>query len=257
MAVLAKRRALLVPILMMAIALPTLIGLGIWQLRRLGEKQALLARIEMRTKLPPQQVTLKELIASGLDADQLDYTPLELNGRFLHEGEAHVFTNREEGAGQGFGGPGYDILTPFVAEGGGVILVDRGFVPDTRRDTLTRKAGQIEGQVSIAAIARRPERRTYLDVADDPKKNQFAIRDPRVILAVKLGDAPRADLRPLVDAIYLDLREPIPAGGLPAPNRTQIDIPNNHFQYALTWFGLALVFAGMFAVFLRSHFQRA
>ena len=252
----AKRPSLLGPLLMMAIALPTLIGLGVWQLSRLGEKNAMLARIETRTKLPSQEVTLNELIASGLDAEQLDYTPVQLSGHFLHQDEAHVFTNREEGASQAFGGPGYDILTPFATTGGGIILVDRGFVPDTKRDAAKRLSGQLEGETVVRGIVRRPERRSYLDVADDPKKNQFAIRDPRAILSVRLTDVERVDLRPVLDAVYLDLREPAPPGGLPDPNRTLIDIPNNHLQYALTWFGLALVFAGMFAVFLRSRFKQ-
>lgn len=251
-----KRRSLLIPLLMMLIAMPTLIGLGVWQWRRLAEKEALLARIETRTKLPPQEVTLKELLASGLSADQLDYTPIQLSGRFLNEREAHVFTNREEGVGASVGGPGYDILTPFAADGGGVVLVDRGFVPDTRRDAATRAAGQIETTIVLSGIIRRPERRSYLDVADDAKKNQFAIRDPHAILEAKLDGAPRVDLRPIVDNFYIDLRQPTPPGGLPDPNPTRIDIPNNHLQYALTWWALALVFAAMFAVFLRGYFRK-
>ena len=36
------------------------------------------------------------------------------------------------------------------------------------------------------------------------------------------------------------------AGGLPRPGRLVVNLPDNHLQYALTWFGLAAVLAGVF-----------
>ena len=41
---------------------------------------------------------------------------------------------------------------------------------------------------------------------------------------------------------------PVP-GGLPQGGETVLDIPNNHLSYALTWFGLALGLAGVFAAY--------
>lgn len=252
-----RQRSLMLPFLMILIALPTLVGLGIWQWQRLGEKQALIARIEARTALPPQELSLKELIASGLSAEQLDYTPVTLRGRFLNADEAQIFTNRPDAAAGEIGGVGYDVMTPFAAEGGGVILVDRGFVPDDRRDPATRAQGQIAAPLSITGLVRRPERRSYLDAADDPQKAYFAVRDPAAILAARLNGLERSALGPIAEGYYVDLRAPVPPGGLPQPNRTSIDIPNNHLQYALTWWGLALVFAAMFGLFLRSRNKMA
>jgi len=249
----APRRSLLLPLLFMAISLPTLVGLGIWQWRRLGEKEALLARIEARTKLPAQAVSLKELVASGLSADQLDYTPVTLNGRFLNADEVQIFTNRPDAEAGHLSGVGYDVLTPFAAEGGGVILVNRGFVPDQKRSPGTRPQGQLEGPLTIAGLVRRPERRSFLDAADDPQKGYFAVRDPAAILAAALTGTERSSLGPIVEGYYVDLRAPVPPGGLPEPNETSIAIPNNHLQYALTWWGLALVFLVMFGLFLRSR----
>jgi surfeit locus 1 family protein len=36
---------------------------------------------------------------------------------------------------------------------------------------------------------------------------------------------------------------------LPQGGETVVDFPNNHLQYAITWFGLAAGLAGVFTVF--------
>ena len=246
-----RQRSLLVPVLMMLIAMPTLIGLGFWQWQRLNEKEGLIARIEARTKASPSAVDASKLSAERVE--QIDYTPATLEGRFLNDTEAFVFTNRADATKDRLGGPGYDVLAVFALKSGGAVLVDRGFVPDTKRDPATRRDGLSDETITITGIIRRPERRTYLDADDVPSKNYFAIRDPSAILSAKLNATRRAALGSVVETIYVDLRAPAPPGGLPQPNETEFNIPNNHLQYAFTWWGLALVFAGMFALFLRSR----
>ena len=44
---------------------------------------------------------------------------------------------------------------------------------------------------------------------------------------------------------YIDQEEPAPAGGLPKPGKLEVHLPDNHLQYAITWFGLALALAGV------------
>ena len=251
------RKSLVVPVAMMIVALPTLIGLGVWQWQRLGEKRAQLDRIEARTVAAPQAISVLSLVSSKQPVDQLDYMPVRLSGRFLHESEAHVFTNLADPPAGSFGGPGYDVLTLFAGSGGGLVLVDRGFVPPERRNATTRPDGQIEGATEITGFIRRPERRTYLDAADNPAINYFSIRDPKAIIAAKLSASALAALGPVGDAFYIDQTAPVPKGGLPQPNQLQVNIPNNHLQYALTWWGLALVFAVMFVLFLRGRSREA
>ena len=43
----------LIPTILVALAVATMIGLGVWQLQRKGEKEALLARFEAAADLPP------------------------------------------------------------------------------------------------------------------------------------------------------------------------------------------------------------
>jgi cytochrome oxidase assembly protein ShyY1 len=42
----------------------------------------------------------------------------------------------------------------------------------------------------------------------------------------------------------------VPAGALPKPGKLEVRLPDNHLQYAITWFGLALALAGVFIVWL-------
>jgi surfeit locus 1 family protein len=42
---------------------------------------------------------------------------------------------------------------------------------------------------------------------------------------------------------------------LPVPGKVIVNLPNNHLQYALTWFGLAAVLVGVFAAFVRAQWR--
>jgi surfeit locus 1 family protein len=46
---------------------------------------------------------------------------------------------------------------------------------------------------------------------------------------------------------------PVPPGGLPQPGKITVNLPNNHLQYAITWFGLAVALAGVFIAFARAR----
>ena len=41
---------------------------------------------------------------------------------------------------------------------------------------------------------------------------------------------------------YIDQEAPVPPGGVPLPGKLSVELPDNHLQYAITWFGLALGF---------------
>jgi surfeit locus 1 family protein len=83
-----------------------------------------------------------------------------------------------------------------------------------------------------------PEARSYFTPADDPAKNLWFVRDPAAIAAAKgLSVAP----------FYIEQESPAAAGG-PLVGRLQPSLPNNHLQYALTWYALALVLAAVFVV---------
>ena len=84
-----------------------------------------------------------------------------------------------------------------------------------------------------------PETRHWFTPADDPVRNLWFARDPAAMAAAKaLGSVP---------AFYVEQESPVPPGGLPRPGKLAVALPDNHLQYALTWYGLALVLLIVFA----------
>jgi LPXTG-motif cell wall-anchored protein len=56
-----------------------------------------------------------------------------------------------------------------------------------------------------------------------------------------------------VAPFYIEMESPTPAGGVPRPGRVTVNLRNDHFGYAMTWFGLAAVLAGAFAFWFYSR----
>lgn len=235
------RSRLAIPALFTLVSLIILVGLGAWQWRRMGEKETLLATIRDRLAEAAMPVPANW---SSVSLGALSYRPVVASGRFDHGREAHVFFSLSRPVG-GVSGPGYLVITPFVLEDGRTVLVNRGFVPQDKKLPQTRAAGQIEGAVSITGLIRMPEARGAFSGADDPSRNIFYVRDPDALARAR-GIGP-------VAPFLIDLKTPPPPGGLPVPSVTQVDIPNNHFQYALTWWSLAGVLVIIFGLFVRQR----
>ncbi len=235
-----KPRSLLWPSILVAIAFCLLAGLGTWQVERLSWKEGILAQIEARSRQIPVPIPAAPKWAS-LNPDEYEYRRVTLSGQFEHNQEALVF--RPTGAIKGRpDGPGYHVLTPLRLDDGSRVIVNRGFVPLDRQEATSRLDGQIRGPVTVTGLMRAPEARNMFTPADNPTKRLWYTRDtPSIARALNLENvAPFA-----VDADDANL-----PGGLPRGGATQINVPNNHLSYALTWYGLALTLAGVFGVFV-------
>src|SRR5690606_1213868 len=113
-------------------SLVILLSLGLWQIDRLQEKEALLARIEAGMNADPVP-----LPAEVEDPATWDYRRVELSGQFLHDQEFHLHRRSADGRG------GYHVLTPLVRPEGDVVLVDRGWVPPPLKDAAARAERQV------------------------------------------------------------------------------------------------------------------
>lgn len=221
------------------LACAILVWLGVWQLHRLAWKEKVIGQIETRAKAPAQPLpTIAEW--PGLRPDNYEYRHVAVDGTFLNEDEALVFSATSGGATGGTE-PGYLVLTPLRLKSGGYVIVNRGFVPLDRKESHTRAAGQISGETHITGLMRPPEPRNYFTPPDDPAAGRYFTRDPGLI-AAHFGLATAASFS--IDADDA----PVP-GGWPKGGTTVLNIPNNHLSYALTWFGLALALLGVFAAF--------
>jgi len=244
----ASRRGIVVPGIAAGVAFCVLVGLGVWQVQRLEWKNALIARVAERIEADPIAAPGPQSW-SGLDVADLEYQPVAVRGRFLHEYEAHVFTVLAAPRGP-FSGMGYLVLTPFETDDDWIVYVNRGFVPEDRKDAATRLDGQIDGAVTVSGLLRAPRRPTWFSARDDLAGNVWFSRDPKLFAAWS-GLAPQTVAPYTIDAGF----EPGLAGGLPQGGETLVQFPNNHFGYALTWFGLAAGLAGVFFVFARGRLR--
>jgi surfeit locus 1 family protein len=225
-----------------------LCGLGTWQVQRLGWKEDLIARVESRTTLPTEPAPGPETWP-GIEYDELDYRPVSVVGTFRNDLEIFVYAALSEPKGP-VGGQGYFVLTPFETEDGWTVIVNRGFVPEENKDPSTRLAGQIAGTVEVDGLLRRPQGRNAFTPADDVEANIWFTRDPQAIgeaLALGPGLAPY-----YIDAFF----DPGLPGGLPQGGETELSFPNNHLQYAITWYGLALALAVIFVARMRAGSRR-
>jgi cytochrome oxidase assembly protein ShyY1 len=94
-----------------------------------------------------------------------------------------------------------------------------------------------------------PESRGVFSPKDDPDHNLWFVRDPVAIAATKGW----ADVAPF----YIELESPQPASGLPRAGRLRANLRNEHLQYAITWYGLALVVVIMFGFWVSGRAGRA
>jgi surfeit locus 1 family protein len=204
--------------------LAVLIGLGAWQAQRLGWKTALLAEMDARIAAAPVA------LPANPDPVRDDYLPVTVTGT-LTGPDLRVLASRKTI------GPGYRIVTALQTDTGRRILIDRGFLPvsadtaPTRPEAMVRFIGNLHWPDEVDGYTPEP----------DPAANLWFARDvPR--MAAALGTDPV-----LVIARATSDRVP-PLEPLPVDTAA---IPNNHLQYAITWFSLALIWAGMTLVMVR------
>jgi surfeit locus 1 family protein len=240
-----RRRGLLIPALLSALGCVVLISLGIWQLERKAWKEGLIDTLGRRLVAAPAAVPPPSQW-STLDAGTAEFRRVRFGADLEPRQEAFVFTS-----GSAFrrdvAGPGYWLFAPARLADGSRVVVNRGFVPEARRNPATRAEGEVTGPVEIVGVMRWPETRGLFTPADDPAHDLWFIRDHVAIAAAKNWG--------VVAPFYVEQEAPIPPGGLPQPGALTIELPNNHLQYAITWFGLATGLATVFAFYARAQRQ--
>jgi surfeit locus 1 family protein len=226
-----RRRGIILFALFVLVALAVLVALGTWQLERREWKEALIAQLDRKLAAPPTDVPPRERWLQ-LNAAADEFRRVRFAAEFIAGEEALVYSSgsplRPDATG-----PGYWVFAPARLTGGSVVVVNRGFVPEGRQDAKTRAQGQPSGVVDIVGAMRWPEARGTFTPNDDPAKGLWFARDPASMAAANNwgGVAP----------FYIDQEAPPAPGGLPKVGPLKPSLPNNHLQYAVTWYGLALV----------------
>jgi surfeit locus 1 family protein len=220
-------------------AFALLISLGVWQIERLHWKLDLLSRIHYGLSAPP--VSLRDALPANDPAhvDAADYRRVFAHGQFDNGQEIRFFTTGDQGL------PVYHIVTPFELDGGGTLLVDRGFVPVGADGTELRKPSDLEGERTIEGVLRKPSPPNWFTPPVDVAKRVVHTRDPKTLS--------RAFGWRNVLPVFMEAGATPNPGGWPKGGQTIVDLPNDHMQYAITWFGLAL---GLLIVYLTYHRSR-
>jgi surfeit locus 1 family protein len=234
------RRSWLGLLLPALLAFSVLIGLGTWQIERKAWKEALIASLTARLAAPAQALPAAETWPQR-DPARDEYSRVKFSAEFDNSREALVYASAT-GFRPDVTGQGYWVFTPARLADGSIVIVNRGFVPDARRDAASRPEGEVSGPVEIAGVMRWPDSRHWFTPNDDPAHNLWFSRDPAAIAAAKgLARGPQA-----IAPFYVEQETPAPPGGLPQPGKLVVSLPDNHLQYAVTWYGLAAVLAAMF-----------
>ena len=219
-------------------ALIVLLGLGTWQVQRLAWKENLIATIDARLAMQP--VPLDQALASGKSIAEQEYVPVTVEGVFRHESERHFFATHE-------GATGYFVYTPLQRDKGDWVFVNRGFVPFELKEPSKRAAGQVSGRVTVTGLLRAAlaEKPSSMVPDNDPAKNIFYWKDIRA-----MADTAGLPPNPEILGLFIDAdRAPNP-GGWPVGGVTLIDLPNNHLQYAITWYGIAAGLVGVYIAWM-------
>jgi surfeit locus 1 family protein len=238
-----RRRGLLVPAIVLIGALAVLVSLGTWQLERRAWKEALIAELERKLAAPAADLPPRERWPQ-LDAATDEFRRVKFSAEFLPDQEALVYSSGSS-LRPDVKGPGYFVFSPARLAGGGIVVVDRGFVPEGKQDPGARAQGRLSGTIDIVGVLRWPEARGAFTPSDQPDKNLWFARDPLAMAAAKGWGA--------VAPFYVDQEAPVAPGGLPKAGPVQPSLPNNHLQYAVTWYGLALVFLVSAVFFVRAR----
>ena len=213
----------LVPLIFGIAGVAVLVSLGIWQMNRLAWKEGILAEIDARIAADP--VALPEAPTEAEDK----YLPVRISGEFDPITLRVLASLKRVGAG-------HRLVTPMTLDDGRRILVDRGFLP-VSSDAV---APPPQGAVEVTGNLHWPDDQNSSTPPPDLDAGLWFARD--------LG--PMAEVLDTLPLLVVT-RTMTPAD----PDLTQIPvdsagIPNDHLQYAVTWFGLALVWAAMTLYYL-------
>ena len=232
-----RLRPLLWPTLFSLPVLAVALGLGFWQLERREWKRDILDRIATNQAAPP--MTLDELVKG--DPLRHEYGRVRIAGAFLHDREFFLAARSLKNK------VGVHVVTPLRTDDGRVVLFDRGWLPSEMKDPARRAASQPGGRVELAGIVRRTQERRQFAPENAPDRNiWFHVDTPTMR---RMAGAP-AD--PVLDRFFLEADGAPNPGGLPVGGQTRLDIPNDHLQYAITWFLIALSLVGVYLAF---HWQ--
>lgn len=215
-------KRLLFPLLFGLLGVGILVWLGVWQMQRLDWKQSILADIDARITAAPV------VLPNEFNQERDRFLPVVASGEMTDD-EIHVLVSQKQI------GAGYRIISTFETDTGRRILVDRGFIKvDQKQANRPVGAVEITGNLhwpnETGSSIPEPDLKAEIWFARDvPAMARFLKTEPVMIVAreTSFENDP-------VSPLAVD----------------KAGIPNDHLQYAITWFLLAAIWLIMTLTFL-------
>lgn len=230
-------RPTLAATLAVAVALPVLLALGVWQLERGREKARLLTQAAAVQEQPPL-----DLGRAGSVDLIADHRPVTVRGVFL--GERQGLLDNQVRDGQ----VGYDVLTPLRVEGlAEVLLVDRGWLARGARRSDVPVWQTPAGEVTLIGYLHRPADVPLVtgEVSDSFDGRWVVSQIDPALLGEYLGVPVQTRVLRLA---------PQSEHGFRRDWRLVSMTPQRHYGYAVQWFGLA---GALFGIYLVAGLRRA
>lgn len=224
-----------------------LTGLGFWQLERRDEKHALIMALNQRLAAEPVPLP-PSAEWPQLDAAHDEFLRVRFTATFENKPDAMIYTS-SSAVRSDVKSPGAWAFLPARLESGEQVVINAGFVPNEmqgRAEEDRAVAPLLTGRAeTLTGYLRFPEHPGLLTAHENESKRLWFIRDvPGIAASLNWGK---------VAPFYIDLESPMPAGAGPKPGALVPKLRDNHLQYAITWFGLALAVFGTFGFWLFSR----
>ncbi|KAL8681491.1 MAG: hypothetical protein Q9186_002377 [Xanthomendoza sp. 1 TL-2023] len=155
-----------------------------------------------------------------------DYRRVYTTGRLCHEQEMLIGPRIHDGK------DGFLVVTPLERENGGsTVLVNRGWIPRSKKAQVGRTGGLPVGQVTVAGLLREPWKKNMFTPDNDPDSGQFYFPDVRQMAELTGSDAVWIEETMTPDLLLAYDRE---ARGIPIGRPAEVNLRNNHTQYIFT-----------------------
>jgi surfeit locus 1 family protein len=225
------------------------VGLGVWQLQRRVEKHALIAALTERLAAPPAPLPSPSQW-STLAPNKDEFRRVSFSAIYQPLPDAMVYSSGSA-VRDDISGPGTWAFMPARLATGETVVINAGFVQNTMqdRDQQDRAVTRLvtKEPLMLSGYIRFPEAAGVLTPSANLAKRLWFTRD-HLAMGRALGWG--EDGKP-VAPFYIDLEQPVPAGGIPKPGPLQVHLKDDHLQYAITWFVLAGAVVIAFGVWLR------
>lgn len=209
------------------IALVSLVYLGSWQLHRLEWKTELLNSIK------DGQTEGYIEYPYDIKNNDFSYKKSFISGKIDQSKELHFFNINS------YGQSGYNIIVPLLTEGR-TVYIDLGWTNFKDINSKEFMFRSLNGELDFKGILIYSKKRRLFSPKPDTIKNSWYLMNIEEMDQFTKLNSEKYIFRVVEQEYYLDLLNEF----------TAINIPNNHLQYAITWFALAISIAAMYIIYI-------